>query len=152
MGRGVALAVEAEPVDDALVLRQAEKAGLGVAGLGQGGDGAHLHKAEAEAKQGVRRLRALVIARSHAQRIGEVETAGADPQARVFKAQGDRRHHPQGEDRGAVGGFRLQRVEQGLQQFRGEADHDRSSEKSCLPSAPSGMGLTQAAALVGRGA
>jgi hypothetical protein len=47
-----------------------------------------------------------------------------------------------------MGGFRLQRMEQGLQQFRGEADHDRSSEKSCLPSAPSKMGLTHAAALV----
>ena len=54
--------------------------GFGLPGLRQRRDRADLGEAEAEAQQRVRHLGVLVVAGGHAERIGEVEAADADPQ------------------------------------------------------------------------
>ena len=63
--------VEAQAVDDGLVLRQPEHARLLVARLRPRGDGAHFDEAEAQAEQGVDVFAVLVQPGGEAHRVGE---------------------------------------------------------------------------------
>ena len=111
---GVTLAVEAEAVDDRLVLRQAEGAGLRVAGLSFWRDRADLGEAEAQTQQRVGNLGALVEARRHADGIGKRQPEGFDGEARVVGAGGEDGQIAQGGDGGAMGRLWIERQQQGL--------------------------------------
>ncbi len=73
--RLVAVIVEAEAVDDALVFDEAEDARTRIAGLRLWGHRADLGKAETELQQRLRHFGILVVARGHAERIGEISPA-----------------------------------------------------------------------------
>ena len=80
MGRGIAVIVEAEPIDQRLIARQAKQARARIARLRPRRQRADLDKAEAGAEQPARRLGVLVEARRHAERIGEGQAEGRDAQ------------------------------------------------------------------------
>ena len=67
----VPLAVEAEAVDDRLVLHQPEQARTRIARLGRRRHGADFHKAESKPQQGARHVCAFVKASRHADGIGK---------------------------------------------------------------------------------
>jgi hypothetical protein len=73
-----ALVVEAQPVDQRVGLGQAEHAWLGVAGLGPGCDGAHLHKAKAHGAQAVDAARVFVQPGGQAHAVGEAQPGQFD--------------------------------------------------------------------------
>src|SRR5690606_34090916 len=71
--RLVPLIVEAQPVDDGLVLDKPENARLWVAGLRERRHGAYFGETEAQAQKRVRHFGILVVAGRDAHRIGKVE-------------------------------------------------------------------------------
>ncbi len=80
-----AFAVEAEPVDHALVGMEPEQARARIAGLRQRRHRADLDEAEAEPQQRVGHLGMLVEARRHADRIGEIEAEGTHREPRIVR-------------------------------------------------------------------
>ena len=126
--------VEPEAVDRRAVLGQAKQPWLGVAGLGQGGCGAHLDKAEAGAGEPGQRGGVLVESGGEAQRVGQRQPGKLGAQARRAQRPGGGRHAQlQRADRQPVGGFRIEPVERPKAQ-RLEQAHARSSGKTCPPS------------------
>ena len=105
-----AVIVEAEAVDRRPVLRQPEEAGAGVAGLGAGGNRADFDEAEAEGEHGVRRLGVLVETCGDADGRGQVEAekAGGEDRVRVRRLWQEAELQPP--DRGAVGGFGVEKA------------------------------------------
>src|SRR5262249_33270061 len=73
---GGALAVEAQPIDHALVAVEPKDARTQVASLRQRRDGSNLDKTKTKLEQRVGYLGMLVEARCHAHRIGEIEPEG----------------------------------------------------------------------------
>ena len=73
-----AFVVEAQAVDQCILFRNAEHAGLGIAGLGAGRDGAHFHKAETHGGQRIDAARILVQACGHAHTVRELEARQLD--------------------------------------------------------------------------
>ena len=70
--------VKAQPVDQALGSRDAEHAGLGVARLALGGDGAHFNKTKAHGSQRINAAGVLVQPRGHAHTVGELQARQCD--------------------------------------------------------------------------
>ena len=85
-----ALAVEAEPVDHALVGGEPEQARARIARLRLRRHGADLDEAEAEPEQRIGHLGVLVEPGRHADRIGEVEPEGPHREPRVVGASSRR--------------------------------------------------------------
>ena len=121
--RGLALAVEAEPVDHRLIGLEPEHARPRIAGLRQRRHRADLDEAEAQAEQRVRHLGVLVEARRDADRIGKVEPEGPHRQPRII----GRRPPPRGEFQGLDGErmsiFRIERPQQRPGQAVEKANH-----------------------------
>ena len=118
-----ALAVEAEPVDHALVARQAEQARARIAGLRQRRHRADLDEAEAEPQQRIGHLGVLVEARRHADRIGKIEPEGAHGQARIVRGRRRERRKPQGLDRERMGVLGFDQAHQRPRERVEQADH-----------------------------
>ena len=59
---GLAFVVEAQPVDDGIILGEAKHPGFGVSGLWARSQGAHLNKAKAAPQHGMGHLRIFVEA------------------------------------------------------------------------------------------
>ena len=121
------LVVEAQAVDQRVLGRQAEHAWLGVAGLRQRRDGAHLDKAEAHGRQGVDGARVLVQPRGQADAVGKAQArqrhrithALRRPGALQRRALAARQHV----EREFVRRFRVHAEQQGARQTVGEQGH-----------------------------
>ena len=125
-----AVIVEAHAVDDGLVALQPEQPRPRIAALRLRRHGADLDKAEAEPQQRVGRLRALVEARGHADRIGEIQAEGAHRQLRIVRPRLDRRQQPQALDRHAMRVLRIEPAQQRQRKGVEGADHGISSGMS----------------------
>nr|GLK39137.1 hypothetical protein GCM10017611_60070 [Rhodococcus wratislaviensis] len=82
-GIACAVVVETHPVDQGAVRGQPEQPGSRVAGLGLGGDGAHLGEPEAEGTPRVDAGRILVEPGGQTERRREVESEHGVPQYRI---------------------------------------------------------------------
>lgn len=70
--------IEAHSVDQRLVLGKAEEAGLGIAGLGPGSDGADLDEREPKAAEGVDGVAFLIKSSRESDRVGEGQPHALD--------------------------------------------------------------------------
>ena len=143
MGGVIAVVVEAQPIDQSLVARQAKQPRPGIAGLGARRQRADLDEAEAGAEQRAGNLGVLVEARRHAERIGERQTERRDGEARIVAPASARRSQPQRGDRRAVRGLRLQLREKRQRQRAERPHHAPRFPKTWRPSAPSGSARVQ---------
>ena len=148
MHAGMAVIVEAEPVDDAVIGREAEQARAGIAGLRARRDAADLDESEAQPQQGIDRLGIFVEARGDADPVGKAQAECRDALARM-RSRGGQRHRPERPHGETMSVLRIQAHEQRTQQGVEGADHAVRSGKTCRPSAPSGSGMTQATAATG---
>ena len=93
MGDGVldSFVVDSHPVDDGLVLGQAEQPGTGIAVLRLGGQGTHFHEGEAEIGQLVEEFGVLVQSgsQSHGGREVESEELAAERRGIIPVQQAD---------------------------------------------------------------
>ena len=122
--------VETHAVDDGLVPLQAEQPRPRIADLRARRHGADFDKAEAEPQQRVRRLRALVEAGGHADRIGKVQAEGANRKFWIIRLLPRRRQQPQALDCHAMRVFRIEPAEQRQRERIERPDHDLSSGMS----------------------
>ena len=97
-----AVIVETHAVDHGLVAFEPKQPRPRIAGLRFRRHGADLDKTEPQPQQRVRRLRALVETRGHADRIGKVQPERAHRQFAVIGLRPRRRQQPQPLDRHAV--------------------------------------------------
>ena len=141
-----AFAVEAEPVDDALVGRQPEQARARIAGLRPRRHGADLDEAEAEPQQRVRHLAMLVEAGRHADRIGKIEAEDPHRKPRSSAGAGPRGTSLEALDGQPMGVLGIHEAQQRPGQAVEQADHGASSGKTWRPSAPKGSGTAHSTA------
>ncbi len=141
-----ALAVEAEPVDDALVGGQPEQARARIAGLRLRRHGPDLDKAEAEPQERVRHLAMLVEAGRHADRIGKIEAEHPHRQPRIVARRGTARHQPEPLDGQPMGILGIEETQQGPGQAVEQADHGASSGNTWRPSGPKASGTAHSTA------
>ena len=127
------LAVEAEPVDDALRLRQAEQARTRIARLRARRHGADLDEAESQREQRIDHLGVLVEPGCHTDRIGKMQAERLDRETCVRAWRGQKRG-AQGEDRRAMRRLGIERVKEGPREGLEGVDHGTSPSKSCAPS------------------
>jgi hypothetical protein len=116
-------AVEAEPVDDAFVLRQTEHARLEIARLRLGRDAADLDEPEALAEHGMNHFSLLVETGGESDRIGEILVPQPDGKQAVIGLP-PLRHQAELEraDHQIVGALGRQRTEQWL--HKAVVDHE----------------------------
>ena len=125
-----AVIVETHAVDDGLVALQPEQPRPRIADLRQRRHRADLDKAEAETQQRIGRLRALVEACGHADRIGKIQPECAHGELRIVRPRPDRRQQPQAMDRHAMGVFRIEPAQQRQREGVESPDHGFSSGNS----------------------
>ena len=142
VNRIVALTVEAEPVDEGVILGRTEQARARIATLRPRRDAADLDESEAEAKCAVRHLAVLVEACGEADGVGEVEPENAPAKTRVGRPGAGMETRGQRAERQLVGDLRVEGEEQRPEPC---VDHGTRPGKTWRPSAPSGSALTQRA-------
>ena len=125
-----AVIVEPHAVDDSFVAFQPEQARPRIAGLRFWGHSADLDKAEAEPQQRIGDFRALVEARGHADRIGEIQAESPHRQFRIVRPRPDRRQQPQALDRQPVRILRIEPAQQRQRESVKGADHGANSGMS----------------------
>ena len=122
-----ALAVEAEPVDDALVARQPKHARARIASLRPRRHGADLDEAEAELEQCIGHLGVLVEPRRHPDRIREIESEGAHRKPRIVRHQLDEGRDLQRQDGEPVRVLGIEQAQQRPRELFEQSDHGVSS-------------------------
>ncbi len=137
-----AIIVEAHAVDHGLVALEPEQPRPRIADLRLRCHGADLDKAETEPEQRIRRLRALIEAGRHADRIGEIQPERPHRQFRIVRPRPYRRQQFQALDRQTMGVFRIEPAQQRQREGIEGADHGSSSGMSCVPSARARMSYT----------
>jgi hypothetical protein len=122
--------VEAHAVDHGFIALQPKQPRPRIAALRLRRHRADFDEAETQPQQRVRHLRALVEARGHADRIGEVQAEGPHRQLRIIRPRLDRGQQPQAMDRHAMCIFRIEPAQQRQRKGVEGADHGISSGMS----------------------
>ncbi len=125
-----AVIVETHAIDDGFIPLEPKQPRPRIAALRLRRHRADLDKAKTQPQQRIRRLRALVEAGGHADRIGKIQAEGAHRQFRIVRARLDRRQQPQAMDRHAMHVLRIEPAQQRQRKGVKGADHGRSSGMS----------------------
>src|SRR5262249_37599400 len=128
---GGALAVEAQPIDYALLAVEPKDTRARGAGLRQRRDGSNLDEAKTELERRVGYLGMLVEARCHAHWIGKIEPEGAHGEPRVVRDRLGEWREFQRLDGKPMGVLGVEHAQHWPGKRLEQADHGVSSGKTC---------------------